>query len=102
MSKLRSLEGNLIVLYYIPYKASQNSQVFGQTSKKLQYICFVVQHIPNTLFYRVTKPENSTSSAKPDFGVKNADLEEKSLKTGNCVLHIYLYNIWNNNGKNFF
>ena len=62
----------------------------------------MVQHIPDTIYYRVEKPENSTQCAKPDFGVKNADLEEKSLKTGNCRLHVYLNNIWNNNGKDFF
>ena len=50
----------------------------------------------------VEKPENSTQCAKPDFGVKNADLEEKSLKTGNCRLHVYLNNIWNNDGKDLF
>ena len=70
----------------------------GQTSKKLQHKCFVVQHIPDTIYYRVEKPENSTQCAKPDVGVNK---EEKALKTGNFRLHVYLNNIWNNNGKYF-
>ena len=40
----------------------------------------------------MVKPENSTPCAKPDFGVKNADLEEKLPKTGNCRLHVYFNN----------
>ena len=60
----------------------------------------MVQHIPDTLYYRVKKPENSTPCAKPDFGVKMRILK-KSLKTGNCRLHVYLNNVWNGNGKTF-
>ena len=52
-----------------------------------------MQHIPDTIYYRVGKPENSTQCAKPDFWVKNADLEEKTLKTGKCRLHVYFNNI---------
>ena len=62
----------------------------------------MVQHFPDTIFYRVVKPENHTLCAKPDFGEKNADLEEKSMKTGNCRLRGYLNNSWNNSGKDFF
>ena len=62
----------------------------------------MAQHYQDTIYYRVVKPENPTPCAKPDFGVKNADLEEKSTKIGNCQFHVYLNNIWNNNGKDFF
>ena len=62
----------------------------------------MVQHIPETISHLVTKPEISTPCGKSDFGVKNADLEEKSLKTGNCQLHVYLSNNLNNNGIYFF
>ena len=60
------------------------------------HVMFLWSNIFQTPYITVWKTLKTTPWAKPDFGVKNADLEEKSLNTGNCRLHVYLNNIWNN------